>query len=111
MSNKELFNQKEFPEWKGYNTTDKKINFIKELWLNDIDFMAKSLHKTILEKEYFRDMLLYIQRKLCLDEPLDLCLNSSMEVFDIMITPCETLNDEGKELTLEDYEELEDKEV
>ena len=106
MSNKELFNQKEFPEWEGCNTTDEKTKFVKELWLNDIDLMAKSLHEIITEKEYFKKMLLYIQRKLDLDEPLGLCLNSAKEVFGIMITPCDTLNDEGKELTLDDYDDI-----
>ncbi len=106
MSNRKLFDQKEFPEWKGYNITDEKIKFVKELWLNDIDLMAKTLHGTILRAAYYQDMLLYIQRKMYLDEPLGLCLNSAKEVFDIMITPCEILNDEGKELTLDDYDDV-----
>ncbi len=111
MSNRELFNQKEFPEWKGYNITDEEIKFIKELWLNDINLITKTLHETILKAVYYKKILMYIQRKIYLDEPLRLCLDSSKEVFDIMITPCEILNDEGKELTLDDYEELRDKEV
>lgn len=108
MSNKDLFNQKEFPIWKGHNTTYEKIKSIKELWLDDKDHMAKSIHELILEKIYLKDMLLYIQRKLYLDEPLMLCLNSAKEVFDIMITPCEVLNNKGKELTLDDYDDIEE---
>ncbi len=108
MSNRNLFNQKEFPEWKGYNTTENKINHIKKLWLNDKDHMTESIHELILEKVYLKDMLLYIQRKLYLDEPLMLCLNSAKEVFDIMITPCEVLNNKGKELTLDDYDDVEE---
>lgn len=108
MSNKNLFNQKEFPEWKGYNTTHEKIKSIKNVWLDDKDHMAKSIHELILEKVYLKDMLLYIQRKLYLDEPLMLCLNSAKEVFDIIITPCEILNNKGKELTLEDYDDIEE---
>ena len=103
MSNKDLFNQKEFPEWKGYNTTDIKVKYIKELWLNDIDLMAKTIHETMLRAGYYQDILLYIQRKLYLGESLNLCLNSANEVFDIIITPCETLNEKGTELTLDDY--------
>jgi len=109
MSNKNLFNQKEFPEWESYNKiTGEKIKFIKELWLNDINLMAKTLHETMLRAGYYQDMLLYIQRKMYLDEPLGLCLDSSKEFFDIMITPCEILNDEGKELTLDDYDDVEE---
>ncbi len=111
MCNRELFNQKEFPEWKGYNITSESINHIKELWFDNTTLMAKTIYELSLENRYFKDMLLYIQRKMCLDEPLELCLNSAKEVFDVMITPCEILNDEGKELTLDDYEELRDKEV
>ncbi len=51
-------------------------------------------------------MLLYIQRKMYLDEPLDLGLNSATEVFDIIITSLKLLTKDGKELTLDDYEEL-----
>ncbi len=42
MTNKNLFNQKEFPVWKGYNITNEKIKIVKDLWLNDIDLMAKN---------------------------------------------------------------------
>lgn len=108
MSNHNLFNQKEFPKWEGCNTTVEKIELIKKLWLNNIDLMATTVHETVLEKEYYRDMLLYIQRKLYLDEPLNLCLNSANEVLDIMITPCEILNDKGIELTLDDYDGIEE---
>ena len=106
MSNKNLFNQKEFPEWEGYNTTNEQIEYIKKLWLNDINLMAKTLHETILKVGYYQDMLLYIQRKMYLGESLGLCLDSSKEIFDIMITPCEIINDEGKELTLDDYDDV-----
>ena len=106
--NKDLFNQKDFPEWKGYNITDEKIKFVKELWLNDVDLMAKTIHETMLKARYYQDILLYIQRKLYLGEPLNLCLNSSNEIFDIMITECETLNEKGTELTLDDYYDVEE---
>lgn len=58
------------------------------------------------EKIYYKEILLYIQRKLYLDEPLSLCLNSANEIFDIMITPCEILTNKGKELTLDDYDDI-----
>ena len=106
--NKYLFNQKEFPEWKGYNITNEKIKFVKELWLNDVDLITKTLHETMLKAGYYQDILLYIQRKLYLGEPLNLCLNSANEVFDIIITPCETLNEKGTELTLDDYYDVEE---
>ena len=107
--NNDLFNQKEFPEWKGYNkTTEEQIKFIKELWLNDIDVMAITIYQETLKSEYLHDILMYIQRKLYLDEPLNLCLNSYNERFDIMMTPCRILNDEGKELTLDDYDDIEE---
>lgn len=107
--NNELFNQKDFPEWKGYGKiTEKQIENIKKLWLNNIDLMAESIYRESLKSQYFNDMLLYIQRKLYLDEPLNLCLNSANEVFDIVITPCEILNDKGKELPLDDYDEIEE---
>ena len=107
MSNRNLFNQKEFPEWEGYNKiTEEKVEYIKKLWLNDINLMAKTIYELTLREGYFSKMLLYIQRKMYLDEPLGLCLDSSKEFFDIMITPCEIINDEGKELTLDDYKEL-----
>ncbi len=108
MSNKDLCNRNTFPKWEGNNTTDEKIKIIKDLWLNDTNLMAKTIHENILEKEYYHEILLYIQRKLYLDEPLNLCLNSANEVFDIMITPCEILNDKGKELTLDDYDDIEE---
>lgn len=107
MSTNDLFNQKEFPEWKGYNTTEQKIRFVKELWCNNVDMMARTIHETTLRAGYYHDLLLYIQRKLYLDEPLNICLNSANEIFDIMISPCEVLNDKGKELTLKDYEDIE----
>ncbi len=112
---RDLFNQKEFPVWEGYysgkSSKKEQLEFVKKLWLNDIDLITKSLHENILEKEYYKEMLLYIQRKLSLDEPLGLCLNSAKEVLDIMITPCEILNDKGKELTeltLDDYYDIEE---
>lgn len=108
MNNKELFNQKNFPKWKGYNVTNEKIEFTKKLWLNDINLLAKTVYKDIVEKIYYKKMLLYIQRKLYLGEPLNLCLNSATEVFDIMITECETLNEKGTELTLDDYDDIEE---
>ncbi len=108
MSNRELFNQKEFPEWKGYNTTEEKIELIKKLWFNDINLIAKTVHEIILEKEYYKEILLYIQRKLYLGEPLNLCLNSAKEVFGIMMSPCEILNFTGIELTLDDYDDIEE---
>lgn len=108
MSNRDLFNQKEFPEWKGYNTTDESMEIVKTLWLNDINIMARTISDLTLKEQYYKEMLLYIQRKLYLDEPLNICLNSAKEVHDIMITPCEILNDEGKELTLDDYDDVEE---
>lgn len=107
MSNKNLFNQKEFPEWKGYNKiTEEQLEYIKKLWLNDINLMAKTIYELTIREKYFSEMLLYIQRKMYLDEPLELCLNSAKEVFDIMITPCELVNDNGTEITLEDYDDV-----
>ena len=109
MSNKNLFNQKEFPEWEGYNKmTEEQVEYIKKLWLNDINLMAKTIYELTIREKYFSEMLLYIQRKLYLGEPLNLCLNSANEVFDIMITPCETLNEKGMELTLDDYDDIEE---
>ncbi len=112
MSNDNLFYQKEFPVWEGcyskHTTKEKQIEFVRKLWLDDVNLLAKSLHETILEKEYYKNMLMYIQKKLYLDEPLGLCLNSAKEVLDIMITPCEILNDKGKELTLDDYDDIEE---
>ena len=106
MSNIELFNQKEFPVWESYNITNEEINEVRDWYDNDINLMAENICNLMSFKKYFKDMLLYIQRKVYLDEPLKLCLDSSKEVFGIMITPCETLNDEGKELTLDDYEDV-----
>lgn len=106
MNIRELFNTNKFPVWEGYNTVDSEISYIKELWFNDTTSMAKTIHELTLENRYFKDILLYIQTKMYFDEPLGLCVNSAKEVFDIMITPCEILNNDGKELTLEDYDEL-----
>lgn len=106
MSNRDLFNQKEFPKFKNYEATDENIKYLKKLWLNDIDLITTHLHEITRRARYFNDVLLYIQRKMYLDEPLELCLDSSKELFDIMITPCEILNDEGKELTLDDYNDV-----
>ena len=73
-----------------------------------MNLMAKTIYELSLEKKYYKEMLLYIQRKLYLGEPLNLCLNSAKEVFDIMITPCEILNEKGMELTLDDYDDIEE---
>lgn len=111
MINPEAFNTTEFPKWEGYNTTPKKIQAIKDLWLNDKDFMAKTIHEQIKQIHYLTEIIFYIQTKINKGEELNLGLDSSKEVFDIMIMPCEVLYEECEELTLEDYIELEDNEV
>jgi len=113
MSNKDLFNQKYFPKFERYNFNDKIVSFYHSMYHDvdgDVEFrsLVKSLHESNIEKEYFKNMLLYIQRKLYLGEPLNICLNSANEVFDIIITPCETLNEKGTELTLDDYYDVEE---
>ena len=48
-----------------------------------------------LERQYFHDMLMFIQAKLnnyYNDTVLGLGLDSSKEVFDIMIVPCELVD-------------------
>ncbi len=108
MRNKDLFKQRKFPVWEGKKFTESQRSLIKELYLNDIDLLAKGLILTTLRVSYYEDILKYIQTKLYFDEPLNLCLNSANEVFDIMISSCEVLNDKGKELTLDDYDDIEE---
>lgn len=104
--NQELFNQKIFPKWEGYKITDDGVKNLKSLWNNDIDSVCKSFHELFCEMMYYKKMLLYIQTKFALNEPLDLGLDSSKEVLDIMITPLEILKDNGTPLELEDYIQL-----
>ncbi len=105
--NNELFNMKKFPTWNGYDIDKQKIEYLKTLWMNDVNEVMKCLYEVSLERQYFKEILLYIQRKLYMNEDLDLGLDSSKELFGIMITPLETLNVNMKELTLEDYVVLE----
>lgn len=70
--------------------------------------MAEGLYQLSLEKQYFKEILLYIQRKMYMNEDLDLGLDSSKELFGIMITPLEILNENMKELSLDEYTWLEE---
>lgn len=108
MSNRDLFNQKEFPVWEGEKFTERQKTLIKALYLNDINLLAKGLILTTLRASYYKDILKYIQTKMYFDEPLGLCLNSAKEILDIMITPLEILNDKDKEFTLDDYDDIEE---
>ena len=112
MSNKNLFGQKNFPEWKGYHFNDEIAHFIHDMYHDvvgdeELSRLSKALYESHERENYFKKMLMYIQRKLYMDEHLGLCLNSAREELDIKIVPCEVLKEDGKEFTLEDYEDLE----
>lgn len=41
MSNRDLFNQKEFPEWKVHDElTEKQVEFVKKFFDNNTNLMA-----------------------------------------------------------------------
>ena len=100
MNNRNLFNEKKFPEWEGYHFDNNAAHFIHDMYHDvvadeELFRLSKALYESHKREHYFKDMLMYIQRRLYMMEPLGLCLNSAKEVFDIMITTCEVLKDDG----------------
>jgi len=85
-----------FPTWEGHKNLEHLKKFVKTLSCNSEDSILTYAATMYLEREYFHQMLLFIQAKLDNhnfgDEPLGLCLDSSKELFDIMITPCEVFD-------------------
>jgi len=83
----------EFPKWEGYEDIEYLKSLIDTGSYYERDVILKYAAEMYLERWYFYKMLLFIQAKLDNHmfnaEPLGLCLDSSKEVFDIMITPCD----------------------
>lgn len=89
-----------FPVWKGYKSIGKdSIEFMKIIYGNDIDAMAKGMVEGMMREEYFKDMLLFVQDRLDKHfggDELRLCLNSANEIFyGIMISECDEVNRDG----------------
>ena len=84
-----------FPTWEGYSNLTELKNLVQRCCFGDTENIIEYAAKMYLERQYFYDMLLFFQAKLDRqifnDEPLGLCLDSSKELFDIMITPCEII--------------------
>ncbi len=85
------YKQFKFPKWIGYKDLDSLKDLINAGSFNEPNSVLEYAAKMYIERQYFHDMLLFIQAKLNTfnAEPLGLCLNSAEEQFDIMITPCE----------------------
>lgn len=91
-------NDTEFPIWEGYKNLEKMKDLIDIGCCHDNKLVLELAAKMSMEREYFRDLLLYIQNKLerhnFLGESLGLCIDSSKEIFEgLMISPCEIIDD------------------
>lgn len=82
-----------FPKWQGYDHDNFLLKTIGGM--SDPKLLLDFAMKMYFERAYFHDMLLFIQAKLDNNkfdgEPLGLCLDSSKELFDIMIVPCDNI--------------------
>lgn len=87
-----------YPKWKGYSSISKEhVNVTVKLYSNE-ESLARSLIEESMKSEYLMDMLLWVQARLIKhqdeEQPLGICLNSAMEIFEkLMLSPCEVEND------------------
>ncbi len=86
-----------FPEWKGYGNLTESKQLISYGCYNDKDKILEYAAKMFLEREYFKQMLLFIQhrveRHIELGEGLGLGLDSSKEIFEnLMLVPAENVS-------------------
>ena len=84
----------EFPEWKGYENLAEVKQLISRGCYNDNGQILEYTAKMFLEREYFKDILMFVQKRIQKHieegEGLGLGLDSSREIFEgLMIVPAE----------------------
>ena len=84
----------EFPEWKGYENLEEVKQFISHGCYNDSKQILEYAAKMLLEREYFKGMLLFVQNRVQKHieegEGLGLGLDSSKEIFEnLILVPAE----------------------
>lgn len=84
----------EFPEWEGYKDLEKMKQFIGHGCYNDPKQILEYAAKISIERQYFRDILSFVQHRIQKHieegEGLGLGIDSSREIFeDLMLIPAE----------------------
>lgn len=84
----------EFPRWKGYEDLEGTKQLISSGCYNDSKQILEYAAKMVIEREYFKDMLLFLQNRIQkhieTDKGLGLGIDSSMEIFEgLMLVPAE----------------------
>lgn len=90
-----LRSKTEFPKWEGYKDLDKVKRLITYGCINDKDHVLDYAAKLLMEREYFKNMLLFVQERIQRymegSEPgIGLGIDSSKEIFEgLMLVPAE----------------------
>jgi hypothetical protein len=84
----------EFPRWKGYKDLDGIKKLISSGCFDDPKEILEYAAKMSIEREYFKDMLLFLQNRIQkhieTGEGLGIGIDSSKEVFEgLMVVPAE----------------------
>lgn len=99
----------EFPRWEGYKDLEEMKQLVSYGCYNDPKQILEYAAKMTLERTYFKDMLIFIQKRVQKHveegEGLGLGLDSSREIFEgLMLVPAEEVafpeedgNEKGKE--------------
>lgn len=93
----------EFPKWEGHKDLEKMMELIRIGCENDHRQTLEYAAKMSIERQYFKDLLLFVQNRLQRHfegEGLGLGIDSSREIFEgIMIVPAEEVSfpEEGNE--------------
>ena len=87
----------EFPEWKGHKDLEKMKQFISHGCYNDPKQILEYAAKISLERQYFRDVLSFVQNRIQKHieegEGLGLGIDSSKEIFEgLMLTSAEDVS-------------------
>lgn len=103
----------EFPEWEGYKDLEKMKQLISYGCYNDSKQILEYAAKMALERQYFKDILLFVQERICKHieegEGLGLGIDSSKEIFDgLMLVPAEKVSfpEENEENDKDIYEQF-----
>ena len=103
----------EFPEWKGYENLEGVKQLISHGCYNDGGQILGYAAKMFLEREYFKGILMFVQKRIQKHieegEGLGLGLDSSREIFEgLMIVPADVTfpEEENEENDKDNYEQF-----